>query len=270
VAEPEQILADFHARRPGASGAVFARARDEHGASSYERLAEVLDAPGRHVLDLGCGDGPLLELLLARGHTALGVDRSPQELAAARSRVADRVRLILGDAHALPLPDDSVDFVLCHMAFMLMSGPDRVAAEARRVLRPGGAFAAVVGTHAVVDPSAQAILTSIGARLSAERLQLRMGDPRSLDVCGWQSLFPRWRVSSRDFVVRVDVELDALWPFLLTLYYGLDYLSEGARDDFLAEIERAKDNRHPDGRLSFPIPMRLLVAAPTPAVRERS
>ena len=44
----------------------------------------------------------------------------------------------LGNASALPLEDESVDFVVCRAAFKNFSEPVKALAEMRRVLRPGG------------------------------------------------------------------------------------------------------------------------------------
>ncbi len=52
--------------------------------------------PGERVLDLGCGDGALMERLAATGATVTGVDNAPSLLAAAKARGLD-VRLIDGE-----------------------------------------------------------------------------------------------------------------------------------------------------------------------------
>ena len=48
------------------------------------------------------------------------------------------VRFDLGNAAALPLKDESVDFVVCRAAFKNFTEPVKALAEMRRVLRPGG------------------------------------------------------------------------------------------------------------------------------------
>jgi ubiquinone/menaquinone biosynthesis C-methylase UbiE len=56
---------------------------------------------------------------------------------AASEDVADRVRFHVGDAERIPLPDASVDAVVCECAFCTF--PDKkTAAEMARVLKPGG------------------------------------------------------------------------------------------------------------------------------------
>ncbi|MDI3281890.1 class I SAM-dependent methyltransferase [Polyangium sp. 15x6] len=137
----ETWLQRWHDVRPGATSRAFLRGKP----STYEWLAEHA-RPGDRVLDLACGDGALLSLLRARGiQGAVGIDMSEGELAAARARLGPEATLVKGRAQELPFEDSSFDLVTCHLALMLMRPVEEALAEVRRVLRPGGAFAAVVG-----------------------------------------------------------------------------------------------------------------------------
>jgi SAM-dependent methyltransferase len=91
------------------------------------------------VVDAGCGDGFLTELLADRFARVIAVDHSPERLAAARERLRGRdVEMKLGEADALPLPAASADAVF--LSLVLHHVPERrsVLREAARVLRPGG------------------------------------------------------------------------------------------------------------------------------------
>src|SRR5688500_18511829 len=68
--------------------------------------------PGSVVLDLACGTGDLCRELRAQGLRPIGVDLSFGMLAAARTDAP----LVHGDALRLPLPDASVDGVMCGFA----------------------------------------------------------------------------------------------------------------------------------------------------------
>lgn len=102
-------------------------------------------APGRRLLDLGCGTGTLV-LLARRRHprvTVIGVDGDPTILGIARRKVQRAgipLQLDEGMAYALPYTDESFDAVVSTLAFHHLT-PDqqeRTLAEVRRVLRPGG------------------------------------------------------------------------------------------------------------------------------------
>ena len=98
-------------------------------------------APGSQVLDLGCGAGFLSNALAARGHAVTGIDVATDSLeVAARHDATRSVVYQQGDALALPYPPASFDAV-CAMDFLEhVEWPERVVAQAARVLRPGGQF----------------------------------------------------------------------------------------------------------------------------------
>lgn len=92
---------------------------------------------GREVLDVGCGPGFLLRVLLDRGYEASGVDHSEAALQLARGRVDAELRQ--ADAcGALPWPDESFDAVVLHDVIEHLHEPHTALAELRRVTRQGG------------------------------------------------------------------------------------------------------------------------------------
>ncbi|MDS4019186.1 MAG: class I SAM-dependent methyltransferase [Candidatus Competibacter sp.] len=92
------------------------------------------------VLLVGIGSG--LDIpLLPRGPRYTGLDLTPAMLARARRKAADlklAIQLDAGDARALPYPDAAFDVVVLHLILAVTPHPERVLAEAGRVLRPGG------------------------------------------------------------------------------------------------------------------------------------
>jgi SAM-dependent methyltransferase len=73
-------------------------------------LIEEVFAPDR-VLDLGCGPGFLMALLLERGVEADGVDFSPSSLTLAPESVRDRITI--GDVTEPLVPERAHDLVVC-------------------------------------------------------------------------------------------------------------------------------------------------------------
>ncbi|MDX6699290.1 MAG: hypothetical protein QOE65_2687 [Solirubrobacteraceae bacterium] len=96
--------------------------------AAYALCAPLL--PGGPVLDLGCGVGHSYALLSPR--RTVGVD-----LDAGALRGQDRETHV-ADMRALPFPDASFDSVLSVQSIEHVPDPERVLAEAVRVLRPGG------------------------------------------------------------------------------------------------------------------------------------
>jgi ubiquinone/menaquinone biosynthesis C-methylase UbiE len=95
---------------------------------------------GPRVLEVSFGTGYLLSRYAGRFDTT-GVDYNPRMVEAAQRRLTRaglRARLLHGDAHALPFPNDSFDTLVNTDAFTLYADPARAMAEFHRVLRPGG------------------------------------------------------------------------------------------------------------------------------------
>ena len=105
------------------------------------RLVEFDGAPGRRVLDVGCGTGVDLVHFARGGARAVGIDAAPAAIALARCNLAQQrltAHLAVADGEALPFADDSFDYVFAH-GVVQYAGDDRtVVDECRRVLRPGG------------------------------------------------------------------------------------------------------------------------------------
>jgi SAM-dependent methyltransferase len=100
-----------------------------------ERIVKALGSEHPKILDVGCGTGANLEMLSNFGN-AEGVDVSPEALTFCRSRGLDRVKL--GQAEALPFPDQSFDLVTGLDVVEHLDDDLVGLKEMRRVLRPGG------------------------------------------------------------------------------------------------------------------------------------
>ncbi|MDR2801303.1 MAG: class I SAM-dependent methyltransferase [Desulfovibrio sp.] len=94
--------------------------------------------PSALVLDLGCGAGATLELLLAEGHRAFGLDEDIQPLL--KDRPGCRGRTIRADITRLPLVDAKADALFGECVLSLLPDPAAALKEWSRVLRPGGAL----------------------------------------------------------------------------------------------------------------------------------
>ena len=98
---------------------------------------------GGSAADIACGTGKVSVSLARRvgpSGRVVGVDFSPRMIARARRdhRGAANVEFVVGDATALPLPDESFDAAT--IAFGMRNLPDyrQGFAEMARVVRPGG------------------------------------------------------------------------------------------------------------------------------------
>ena len=126
---------------------------------TWEALARGLLALMRtgDVLDVGCGDGTVAQLLAPRATSVTCVDQSERMIEAARTRLS-RVKnatCVLADGRALPFPDASFDQALLFNVLLYAPDPAAVVREAARVLRPGGDAAIItLDAHEHADVTA--------------------------------------------------------------------------------------------------------------------
>ncbi len=95
---------------------------------------------GWQVLDVGCGTGGGISLLLEAGCTVSGVDVSPAMLAIARARFGDQAGFHLVERGALPFDDDRFDMATTTMVLHEVPAQHRAGllAEMSRVVKPAG------------------------------------------------------------------------------------------------------------------------------------
>jgi ubiquinone/menaquinone biosynthesis C-methylase UbiE/DNA-binding transcriptional ArsR family regulator len=152
VAEADRRrLAAVQAEREAAAERYFAVHADEWDAirslhvaeEEVERAILALMKNRRigHLLDIGTGTGRMAAILGSSASKVTAIDRSPDMLRVARTRLAAEsfpVDLLRGDFMALPLGPASVDSVVMHQVLHFATAPDLAIAEAARVLRGSG------------------------------------------------------------------------------------------------------------------------------------
>ncbi len=156
-AEDRRHLAAIRAARESAAQTYFARHAAEwdelRGLHSPDgpveaALLKSLDSAGLGaLLDIGTGTGRIAELLGPRAKRVTGLDKSPEMLRLARTRLqdlpAERLDLVQGDFTSLPFAAQSFDTVVFHQVLHYAQDPAPALTEAARVCRPGGTIAIV-------------------------------------------------------------------------------------------------------------------------------
>lgn len=137
--------------------------------------------PGQVLLDLGCGDGRMQDLVVSHGGTAIGVDIN-LELA----RIASRNHPVVLDY--LPrmscIRDSSVDGAYVILALEHFQDSSRFFRETARVTRPGGSLSVVInhpvytapGSGPVLDPTDGEMFWRFGDYLTAGRTRDPAGE----------------------------------------------------------------------------------------------
>jgi SAM-dependent methyltransferase len=214
------------ARSFGAQAAVYDRVRPGY---PQQAVAAVLPAGATQVVDVGAGTGKLTAALLERGLAVIAVEPDDEMRAVLTARVpAADARA--GTAEALPVGDAEADAVVFGQSWHWADHAE-AAAEAARVLRPGGTLGLLwnVDDHSVDWAAALGSLTGSTSRFSA----LAELDP-VLGFCAGHRLDVAWEFK---------LPRDELVPLVGT-WSRVSTLADADRKAVIDQVERLLDE-HP-------------------------
>ncbi|MCH8615100.1 methyltransferase domain-containing protein [Sphingomonas sp. SM33] len=137
-----------------------------------EAALDLLDPqPGERILDVGCGDGALTHKIIERGAEVIGVDNSPELVAAAR---AIGIEVLEMDAADMTFAAE-FDAAFTNAALHWMLDKERVARATFQALKPGGRFAGEMGGEGNLRRLREALDAELVAR----------GYPPPLESSNW-------------------------------------------------------------------------------------
>ncbi len=264
---PDTFLTRYHRHHAGITSWALRRGRVRDELSSYDLLANVVPSnTSSKVLDIGCGDGYLLERLLARSVSAdriIGLDMSPDELTFARKRPGvDDAELLCEKASAMSLADTSVGYTLAHLSLHVMSQIGQVIAELARVLEPGGLFSAIVPRPDAELSGATAIFFELFNEMyQGQSLRVPdIGDPRTTTKDGVHELFTSEAGFGAIEIVDVELHLDSepidVWNTLSARYESYVILPRHRADLRVRFIASTESLLEADGTLPCALPLR--------------
>jgi ubiquinone/menaquinone biosynthesis C-methylase UbiE len=109
-----------------------------------EKIKWLIESYARHLpnrgicLDVGCSAGAMTVVISSLFSTTLGLEYDEAALMAVEPEVRQKIEFLRGDAMLLPLPDNSVDAVICAQVYEHVPNDVQLFREIYRVLKPGG------------------------------------------------------------------------------------------------------------------------------------
>lgn len=125
---------------------------------------------GERILDLGCGTGHLTAQIAESGAAVVGIDHSPEMIAAAQE-IYPQIDFYQMDATGFAF-DEPFDAVFSNATLHWVRPPERAAERIYNSLRPGGRLVAEFGGHRNVGKIVQVLIAELeqrGYRDAAER-----------------------------------------------------------------------------------------------------
>jgi SAM-dependent methyltransferase len=202
-------------------------------------IAEIPEGGTKVAIDLGCGTGPLLPMLLERFREVVAVDFAAAMIDASRNRLgpqADRVRFLVRPMDQLDEFAGSIDVAVAINSVVMpdVRDIDRTLSAIRRALRPDGVFFGVVPAIDAIQYQTMLLLDrelSQGAeageadRLASQQAEHHLYDFafgrfafRGLRQKFWQSFELNYRLRKARFSsVRLD---QVLYPWDANLPLG--------------------------------------------------
>lgn len=209
---------------------------------------------GERVLDVACGTGLITRLASQRvgaDGTVIGIDIAPDMIEVAKSVPAHDGATIdwrIADAASLPLPDGSVDVVLCQMGLMFMENRAAAVGEMRRVLAPSGRLA--INTPGRIQPLYETMEAAIVENISADlggfvRAVFSMHDPDAVAALLRDAGLRDASATVSTATFRLPLPAEFLWQ-----YIGLTPMAEFVRQAS-EQARAAMERQFVDGVQAF-------------------
>lgn len=225
--------------------------------------------PAERVLDLACGTGVVAREAVSRvgaSGRVVGLDINSSMLARARATSA-AVEWREGNAMDLPFAAGAFDVVVCQQGLQFFPDESKALQEVRRVLVPGGRFAAAVWCDIESSPGHHALALALERHVGVEAATqmyavFRLGDAQALQMnlasAGFQNVHLRREQQLARFP---SPDLFARWMLAGSV---LGRTGVQPRDESLAALLREVDEAlqpyaAPDG-LAFPMDAHLVIA----------
>jgi ubiquinone/menaquinone biosynthesis C-methylase UbiE len=165
---PAQDAVSYHRELAAGWEQRYAKPAFQARLRAFQQSLADYDLHGQEWLDAGCGSGTLARYLVESGARVLGVDAAEEMISLARELASEkgygqqlRFEHIPTIAN-LPLPDHSLDGILCSSVLEYVPDPAACLKEFARVLRPNGLLVVSVANRRSIVHKAQQATHRLG------------------------------------------------------------------------------------------------------------
>jgi SAM-dependent methyltransferase len=263
--ETQLGTAELQGRLWSVNAPNWAELHEQYTQPAYLAALDALGVgPGTRLLDVGCGAGLALQLAVARGADASGLDASPGLLEYACRR-APGAAIIQGELQSLPFPDDAFDAVTGFNSFQYAADPSEALRDAKRVTARGGRILALVWSPAEMCELAPHLL-SLGALMPPPP----PGATGPFTLCGRDALEDFFATAGLEVDQVADVPCTFAYPDTATAIAALSSagpvvrIAEHAGQDAVRTNVEAflADHVRPDGTYAIHNPFRYAMSKP--------
>lgn len=138
------------------------------------------DTQRKRILDVGCGEGTLLEILRKQNNEVFGVDASESGINKCQCKKLS-CYLIDSSRQHLPFNDDCFDVVICLETMEHMENPYHCLREIKRVLKEEGLFLVSIPNPKMIHPKCYPALFT----LKGFKEFLKINDFNIRGIKGW-------------------------------------------------------------------------------------
>ena len=164
-----------------------------------QMLEEFADLQGKHVLEIGCGDGRITEWLAGKAKEYTAIDPDGQSISEARDRVGG-VDFRVGSGEKLEFENMSFDVVIFTLSLHHQDS-SLALDEAHRVLRESGQM---VVLEPAVDGELQQFFNIFDNEKDVQRKALEAMEAADFDLEEQETFYAHWTFENKEDVYRYD------------------------------------------------------------------
>ena len=232
--EWSEFLLNYHKLNTGSTYEIFKNFKSQSGYNSYELISneiEVTKTKRVEILDIACGNGIISQYCLEKNLSNIkyiGIDISKHQIELARTKYCkENIEFKIEDSGDMSFNNSQFDYVVCHLAFMLLNPVDKTISQIERVLKANGFFIAIVNSRKTKDGLLKSILIKVSQFIKSKYPDFGIkngGNIKTYDKEGLEFLLKEYPTLSENLKV-IELELERkmtsieLWEFISSTYH---------------------------------------------------